>query len=176
MARRRLRVCEFQSSPEPPADCQQKKGRLTCKDNGSYRITSDNLTHAQQLVWPAGTLASIPDAETLFPIRFSQAPHTCRVYRSTASTSFGARRSCSIPIAQLYQVLTKNLNKAISRNRERFPEDVMFQLTKAEAESLRFQIGTSNVGRSGRRCPRTKTSPTRLKPWNASMHSTMKKF
>ena len=54
-------------------------------------------------------------------------------------------------LAQLYQVLTKNLDKAISRNRERFPEDFMFQLTKAEAESLRFQIGTSNVGRGGRR-------------------------
>ena len=54
-------------------------------------------------------------------------------------------------LAQLYQVLTKNLDKAISRNRERFPEDFMFQLTKSEAESLRFQIGTSNVGRGGRR-------------------------
>jgi chaperonin cofactor prefoldin len=54
-------------------------------------------------------------------------------------------------LAQLYQVLTKNLNKAISRNRERFPEDFMFQLTKAETEALRFQIGTSNVGRGGRR-------------------------
>lgn len=32
-------------------------------------------------------------------------------------------------LAILYGVKTKNLNKAINRNRERFPEDFMFQLT-----------------------------------------------
>ena len=54
-------------------------------------------------------------------------------------------------LADLYQVLTKHLNKAVARNRDRFPEDFMFQLTTEEAESLRFQIGTSNEGRGGRR-------------------------
>jgi phage regulator Rha-like protein len=48
-------------------------------------------------------------------------------------------------------VLTKNLNKAVARNKERFPEDFMFQLTKEETESLRFQTGTSKTGRGGRR-------------------------
>ncbi len=43
-------------------------------------------------------------------------------------------------LAELYQVLVKNLNKAVKRNIERFPEDFMFQLTKEEAS--RFQIGT----------------------------------
>jgi len=45
-------------------------------------------------------------------------------------------------LAELYQVLTKNLNKAVKRNASRFPEDFMFQLTKEEYDSLRFQIGT----------------------------------
>jgi hypothetical protein len=54
-------------------------------------------------------------------------------------------------LAELYGVLTKNLNKAVGRNKDRFPEDFMFQLTEEEAESLRFQIGTSNVSRGGRR-------------------------
>jgi phage regulator Rha-like protein len=45
-------------------------------------------------------------------------------------------------LAELYGVLTKNLNKAVKRNSERFPEDFMFQLTKDEVESLRFQNGT----------------------------------
>jgi uncharacterized coiled-coil protein SlyX len=54
-------------------------------------------------------------------------------------------------LATLYQVETKILNKAVSRNRDRFPEDFMFQLTPEELESLRFQIGTSNEGRGGRR-------------------------
>ena len=55
-------------------------------------------------------------------------------------------------LAELYQVETFNLNKAVKRNRERFPEDFMFQLTAPEAKSLRFQIGMSNEGgRGGRR-------------------------
>ena len=54
-------------------------------------------------------------------------------------------------LADLYQVLTKNLNLAVRRNLDRFPEDFMFQLTAEEAESLRLQIATSNEGRGGRR-------------------------
>jgi len=52
-------------------------------------------------------------------------------------------------LAGLYEVRTKNLNKAVKRNIERFPEDFMFQLTQEEVERLRFQIGTSKRG--GRR-------------------------
>src|SRR5438132_10771365 len=47
-------------------------------------------------------------------------------------------------LAELYGVLTGNLNKAVKRNIERFPEDFMFQLTKSELENLIFQIGTSS--------------------------------
>jgi hypothetical protein len=56
-------------------------------------------------------------------------------------------------LATLYQVETKALNRAVKRNRERFPEDFMFQLSPTEArELLRYQIGTSNEGgRGGRR-------------------------
>lgn len=54
-------------------------------------------------------------------------------------------------LASLYQVETKILNKAVKRNMERFPETFCFQLTEGEAETLRFQIGTSNAGRGGRR-------------------------
>ena len=46
-------------------------------------------------------------------------------------------------LAELYQVETKNLNKASNRNVERFPEDFRFKLTKEEFENLRFQTGTS---------------------------------
>ena len=55
-------------------------------------------------------------------------------------------------LAELYQVETFNLNKAVKRNPDRFPSDFMFQLTKEEADSLRFQIGISKPeGRGGRR-------------------------
>ena len=57
-------------------------------------------------------------------------------------------------LAMLYHVETKNLNKAASRNADRFPEDFRFKLTKEEFDGLRFQIGTSNEeqgARGGRR-------------------------
>lgn len=49
-------------------------------------------------------------------------------------------------LAELYGVLTGNLNKAVKRNIKRFPEDFMFQLTKEEFENLKFQFGTSSWG------------------------------
>ena len=49
-------------------------------------------------------------------------------------------------LASLYGVLTKNLNKAVARNLDRFPEDFMFQLSKEEVKNLRFQSGTSSWG------------------------------
>ena len=52
-------------------------------------------------------------------------------------------------LAILYGVPTKSLNLAVKRNKNRFPGDFMFQLSKKENESLRFQIETSKRG--GRR-------------------------
>ncbi|MCT4317803.1 DNA-binding protein [Elizabethkingia anophelis] len=54
-------------------------------------------------------------------------------------------------LASLYQVETKNLNKAVKRNIERFPVSFCFQLTENEVENLRFQIGTSSLNYGGRR-------------------------
>ena len=54
-------------------------------------------------------------------------------------------------LAALYGILTKNLNKAVDRNQERFPSDFCFQLTDDEYKDLKFQNGTSNTGRGGRR-------------------------
>ena len=46
-------------------------------------------------------------------------------------------------LAQLYGVETKQLNRAVKRNIERFPDDFMFQLTLDECS--RCQIGTLNI-------------------------------
>jgi phage regulator Rha-like protein len=54
-------------------------------------------------------------------------------------------------LAALYGVTTKRFNEQVKRNRERFPEDFMFQLTKKEAEILRSQFAASSWG--GRRYP-----------------------
>lgn len=45
-------------------------------------------------------------------------------------------------LADLYNVETKNLNRAVNRNIERFPQSFRFQLTQEEYENLRFQFGT----------------------------------
>jgi phage regulator Rha-like protein len=48
-------------------------------------------------------------------------------------------------LAELYEVETKALNRAVKRNLGRFPEDFMFQLSADEFDNLRFQSGTSSL-------------------------------
>jgi hypothetical protein len=54
-------------------------------------------------------------------------------------------------LAALYGVATKVLLQAVKRNRERFPEDFMLQLTAEEWAHLRSQIVTSSGQHGGRR-------------------------
>ena len=49
-------------------------------------------------------------------------------------------------LAMLYEVSTGNLNKAVKRNVDRFPDDFMFQLTQEELKNLIFHFGTSSWG------------------------------
>ena len=56
-------------------------------------------------------------------------------------------------LASLYKVTTGNLNKAVKRNFDRFPDDFMFQLTKEEADSLRFQSGSLKRGQHSKYLP-----------------------
>jgi len=54
-------------------------------------------------------------------------------------------------LAELYGVETKSLIRAVGRNASRFPVDFMFQLSDKKFRDSRYQIGTSNEGRGGRR-------------------------
>lgn len=63
-------------------------------------------------------------------------------------------------LARLYDIPTFRLNEAVKRNRERFPDDFMFQLTAKESDALRAQFATASLtsqiamskkGRGGRR-------------------------
>ncbi len=54
-------------------------------------------------------------------------------------------------LAALYQVETRVLNQSVKRNRERFPDDFIFQLTEEEYQSLRSQFVTLEVGRGKHR-------------------------
>ena len=59
-------------------------------------------------------------------------------------------------LAALYGVTTGNLNKAVSRNMDRFPEDFMIQLSEEEFKNLIFQFGISSWGGT-RKTPRAFT-------------------
>ncbi|MEK7390155.1 MAG: ORF6N domain-containing protein [Elusimicrobiota bacterium] len=49
-------------------------------------------------------------------------------------------------LAELYDVETGALNRAVKRNKGRFPADFMFELTASEWKNLKCQIGTSRWG------------------------------
>ena len=64
----------------------------------------------------------------------------------------GHRVMLDANLAKLYGVTTFNLNKAVKRNGDRFPDDFMFRLSTQETAVLTFQIGISKPrGRGGRR-------------------------
>ena len=63
----------------------------------------------------------------------------------------GHRVMLDADLAALFDVSTGRLNEQVSRNRRRFPDDFMFELTAAEAANLRSQIATSRSGHGGRR-------------------------
>ncbi|MBI4603444.1 MAG: ORF6N domain-containing protein [Planctomycetes bacterium] len=54
-------------------------------------------------------------------------------------------------LASLYRVPTKRLNEQVRRNRERFPEDFLIQLTRTEYDRLRSQFATLKTGRGQHR-------------------------
>lgn len=54
-------------------------------------------------------------------------------------------------LANLYTIETKQLNRLVKRNVERFPITFMFKIEKGEWENLRYQFGTSSLIYGGRR-------------------------
>ncbi|OGY89599.1 MAG: DNA-binding protein [Candidatus Komeilibacteria bacterium RIFCSPLOWO2_01_FULL_45_10] len=54
-------------------------------------------------------------------------------------------------LAELYGVETRSLNQAVSRNKARFPDDFMFQLTEDEMQNWISQIVISNREKMGLR-------------------------
>ena len=59
-------------------------------------------------------------------------------------------------LAELYNIGTRDLNKAVTRNLDRFPKDFMFRLNVSESKNLMFQSGTSSWGGT-RKLPRVFT-------------------
>lgn len=48
-------------------------------------------------------------------------------------------------VAALYGVQTREINQAVRNNKDRFPEDYVFELSKSELRGLRSKILTTNV-------------------------------
>ena len=63
----------------------------------------------------------------------------------------GQRVMLDRDLAEFYGVKTGALNQAVKRNRESFPGDFMFQLSKAEVEKWKSQIVISNKEKMGLR-------------------------
>jgi len=63
----------------------------------------------------------------------------------------GHRIILDTDLARIYGVPTFRLNEAVKRNRRRFPEDFLFQLTGEEHAALTSQSAISKPGRGGRR-------------------------
>ena len=63
----------------------------------------------------------------------------------------GQRVMLDSDLAQIYGVETKSLNRAVKRNRDRFPRDFVFQISVNEWRNLKYQIGTSRSRHGGRR-------------------------
>jgi hypothetical protein len=60
---------------------------------------------------------------------------TEKIYRAILSIR-GVKVMIDTDLAELYRVSTSRLNEQVKRNRERFPEDFMFQLTTEEKEEV----------------------------------------
>jgi len=79
-----------------------------------------------------------------------QAPEAVRI-ESLILTVRGLRVMLDADLAKIYGVATRQLNQALKRNRDRFPDDFSFQLTNEELAGLMSQSVTSKGGRGGRR-------------------------
>jgi phage regulator Rha-like protein len=73
------------------------------------------------------------------PVTAERIDHTIRLIR-------GHRVMLDTDLAELYGVDVKQLKRQVRRNKERFPDDFFFELTKEEQRTLRSQSGTLKRG------------------------------
>ena len=96
-----------------------------------------NLPESVQWVLDFLNINNIPGQPNLYLLPY-ELRKLKREPRPRKTTNLTINNNCVIEKA------TGNLNKAVSRNIERFPEDFMFQLTKEEFKNLIFHLGTSS--------------------------------
>src|SRR5438552_2700575 len=87
---------------------------------------------------------SMPKRSNALPVAIEQIERQIYIVR-------GQRVMMDADLAKLYGVTTHRLNTQLLRNRDRFPEDFAFQLTRQEFTNLMAQIAPSSSGHGGRR-------------------------
>ncbi len=94
-----------------------------------------------RFVWIGPTHAAVCGEKTVSPMNQSNSdPLSGRI-----RTIRGQRVILDADLARLYGVSTKRFNEAFKRNRRRFPEDFVFQLTRQEFAAMRSQIVTAGA-------------------------------
>jgi len=79
------------------------------------------------------------------------APHT--FIEAAIHVVCGMRVMLDMDLARIYKVSTGQLNRAVQRNRVRFPQQFMFQLTRPQYDNLKCQIGISSLWGGRRKLP-----------------------
>jgi hypothetical protein len=86
----------------------------------------------------------------------------------------GVRVMLDRDLATIYGIPTFRFNEAIKRNRHRFPEDFMFQLTRDEFDSLTSLIAISNRENSSQiAMSKTSRGGRRTLPWAFTEHGAL---
>jgi len=97
-------------------------------------------------IWVNRKQLEVPVASTELPIPVERIEQAMLLIR-------GEKVILDRTLAELYGVQTKQLKRAVRRNIGRFPSDFMFELTKEEYDSLRYQFGTLKRGEHSKYLP-----------------------
>jgi hypothetical protein len=81
----------------------------------------------------------------------------------------GVRVMLDSDLAALYGVETRRLKEAVRRNKERFPPDIMFELTAKELHTLRSQFATSKYGNRGGTRYASSLTPLGVDSWRTKL-------
>ena len=110
--------------------------------NLSFEVTSRDLKIGDKgpcFITPVMTIPIAPAPLSISDI--AQRIHLIRGQRVVLDTD----------LAAFYGETTKRFNQQVNRNRNRFPEDFMFQLNEDEFTALRLQFATLKTGRGQHR-------------------------
>ena len=118
----------------------------TTNTNTAFVVLKSSCPQPRYPVRSAGISRDLSNGVNLVATRFP----TERIERSIFLLR-GQKVMVDDDLAELYEIPVKVLNQAVKRNRSRFPEDFMFQLTSEESDSLRSHFVTLKTGRGRHR-------------------------